>query len=86
LLVEGHVQGVGFRFATIEIASRFPVTGFVRNLPDGNVDIVVEGPENSVQDFWQALRKSRLYRYVSRENPLWSDARGEFADFSVRYF
>jgi len=38
--IAGHVQGVGFRFATQRIARSFAVTGYVKNLPDGNVLIV----------------------------------------------
>lgn len=85
LLVEGRVQGIGFRFTTVEISSGFPVTGFVRNLPDGDVEIVAEGPVAAVSDFLAALQRSRLFRYVIRQHPLWSAATGEFRDFSIRY-
>jgi acylphosphatase len=44
VLFSGHVQGVGFRYTARHIAQRHPVTGFVRNLPDGRVELVVEGP------------------------------------------
>ena len=43
LIYRGHVQGVGFRYTTASIARRHSVTGFVRNLPDGTVELVVEG-------------------------------------------
>jgi acylphosphatase len=85
LLVEGHVQGVGFRFAAVEIASQFAVAGFVRNLPDGNVEVVAEGTESAVSDFWTALRQSRAYRHVTREHVAWSPGRGGFMDFSILY-
>ncbi len=48
VVVRGFVQGVSFRFATVREASRLPVTGWVRNLPDGSVEAVFEGPEPSV--------------------------------------
>ena len=85
LLVEGRVQGIGFRFTTVEIASGFPVTGFVRNLPHGDVEIVVEGPVDAVSDLLSAIQRSRLFRYVIRQHTLWSAATGEFRDFSIRY-
>ena len=48
----GHVQGVGFRFTSIDIAERFPeIAGFVRNLADGRVEVVAEGPEEQVGAF-----------------------------------
>jgi len=47
----GHVQGVGFRFTTRRVASRFDVTGFVQNLPDGRVQLVVEGTPAEISLF-----------------------------------
>ena len=86
LLVEGHVQGIGFRFTTIEVASKFPVSGFVRNLPDGNVEIIAEGTESAIHDFCTALRQSRIYRYVTREHVSWSPGRGDIREFSISYY
>ena len=86
LLVEGHVQGIGFRYSTCAIAAQFPIAGFVKNLPDGNVEIVVEGDENEIGNFLTALRLHRIYRYVTREHIAWSPPRGDFRDFSISYF
>ena len=77
------MQGVGFRVATVGIAARFAVTGLVRNLPDGNVEIVAEGAEAAIHDFLSALHQNRVYRYVTREHVAWSPARGDRADFSI---
>ncbi len=85
LLVEGHVQGVGFRFTTVQVASQFSVAGFVRNLPNGDVEIVAEGTETDIHDFWTALRRSRVYRYVTREHVSWSPGRGDIREFSISY-
>src|SRR5262249_24442149 len=52
----GRVQGVGFRAATAQIARGYPVTGWVKNLPDGRVDLLVEGPEADVKKFLDAVR------------------------------
>lgn len=48
LLIEGRVQGVGFRYATRAEANRRNVTGWVRNLPDGQVEVEIEGEEDAV--------------------------------------
>lgn len=86
LLVEGHVQGVGFRYSTLEVALRHGVTGYVMNLPDGNVEVVAEGPPEQVDAFWLSLRQHRIYRYVRADHPLTSPATGAFPEFTIRHF
>jgi acylphosphatase len=51
----GQVQGVGFRYTTRRIASQFDVTGFVRNLPDGRVQLMVAGRESELLHFLQEI-------------------------------
>lgn len=80
------MQGVGFRYTTREIAARFPLTGLVRNLPDGNVEIIAEGGERSLQEFWAALKQARVYRYVTREHVSWAPARGGYGEFTISHF
>ncbi len=52
---EGHVQGVGFRYTTKQIAMGFDVVGWVRNLADGRVELQVEGDEDEVADFFKEI-------------------------------
>jgi acylphosphatase len=52
----GKVQGVGFRATAVGIARDYPVTGWVKNLADGRVQLVVEGPKESVEAFLKAVR------------------------------
>lgn len=82
---EGHVQGVGFRFSTMQVASRFAVTGYVQNEMDGSVSVVAEGAEKELVRFLRELKASHVARYVTREDVSWSPATGEFATFGVRY-
>jgi acylphosphatase len=51
----GHVQGVGFRYTAQRLAARYPVAGYVRNLPDGDVELVAEGPADQVEAFLGAV-------------------------------
>ncbi len=51
LVVNGRVQGVGFRYFTVRLAESFAVTGYVRNLPNGGVEIVAEGTKDQVESF-----------------------------------
>lgn len=51
----GHVQGVGFRYTAQGLAARYPVAGYVRNLPDGTVELVAEGEPGPVDEFLAAV-------------------------------
>jgi acylphosphatase len=55
VLYSGRVQGVGFRFTTLEIAADYPVAGYVRNLPGGDVELVAEGAADPVDAFLAAV-------------------------------
>jgi len=57
VLVHGRVQGVGFRYTTRQVASGYLVTGFVRNLPTGDVEIMAEGPVDQVDTFLAAVAR-----------------------------
>ena len=57
ILFTGHVQGVGFRWTTERIASQLPLRGFVRNLPDGRVEVVVAGAAASIQQMIDKLQE-----------------------------
>ena len=61
---EGHVQGVGFRFIVRHIAKGFDVTGWVRNLPDGRVELQVTGDEDEVRAFLDDVAQSELHSLI----------------------
>ena len=52
----GRVQGVGFRFTALRIAQRHQLTGFVRNLPDGTVEMLAQGPARDIDDCIQDIK------------------------------
>lgn len=64
VLYSGRVQGVGFRYTTQSLATGYPVAGYVRNLPSGEVELVAEGEENAVEAFLAALAQ-RMAGYIS---------------------
>ena len=79
----GHVQGVGFRFTTVDLADRFPgVVGFVRNMPDGRVEAVAEGPEERLVAFITAVGDA-MGPYIRGVQKKQLPATGEFTDFRV---
>lgn len=64
---EGRVQGVGFRYSARRVAAGFDIAGFVRNLPDGRVELVASGEDGEVEAFLQALRDSELAGHIADE-------------------
>ena len=64
---EGHVQGVGFRFTVRHIAKGFDVTGWVRNLRDGRVELQVTGDEDEVRAFLDQVAQSELRSLVRKQ-------------------
>jgi acylphosphatase len=64
---EGHVQGVGFRFTVRHIAKGFDVTGWVRNLPDGRVELQVTGEEDEVRAFVHRIADSELHSLIRKQ-------------------
>jgi len=75
---------VGFRFTTEHIARNYDVGGYVRNLPDGSVEVVAEGKKSEIEDFLSAV-EARMKRYVRRKNIQWLEHKGVFADFGIRF-
>lgn len=80
----GSVQGVGFRYTAVRMAERFPVTGFVKNLPDEKVELVAEGEESLVAEFLEAIREA-FRSYIRDADVQWSPATGTFKAFGVQF-
>ncbi len=83
ILYSGHVQGVGFRYTVKSVAQGFEVTGTVRNLPDGGVELKVEGQRQELLAFAQAIRESGLGPLIRDERSTWSEATNEFRGFAI---
>ncbi len=79
----GHVQGVGFRAITVHVASRFPVSGCVENLPDGRVQLIVEGEAAEIERFLSHLR-AELRANIKSEQVVDGPATGELSGFRIR--
>ena len=78
----GHVQGVGFRYATLQVSREFEVAGTVRNLPDGRVQLEVEVEKAEVQSFVQALH-DRMHGYVKSVERTSRRRPREFQGFTI---
>jgi acylphosphatase len=80
----GNVQGVGFRFTARRIAARFPVTGFVENLADGRVRVVVEGEAPHIEGFLAAVQDA-LGSYIDGVEQTAGTPTGTWGTFSIRH-
>lgn len=83
VLYSGRVQGVGFRYQTRQVASGFEVTGTIRNLPDGRVELVAEGLEAELKEFRTAIRESGLGPMIRDEQEFWAEPSGQFRGFEI---
>lgn len=83
VLYSGHVQGVGFRYTVKSLVPGFEVTGTVRNLPDGRVELVAEGAKDELRAFQQAIRDSGVGGLITHEQTSWSEARNQFRGFTI---
>ena len=83
-LVRGRVQGVGFRYATFQEGQRLGVTGWVRNRPDGAVEVTAEGPTTALEHLLAFLHSGPSAARVQSVQPQWSPAAGDLGPFDVR--
>jgi acylphosphatase len=83
-VVSGRVQGVGFRWFVIEAASVEGITGWVRNLPEGTVEVVAEGDAEAVTRFERQLRRGPARARVDDVATDVMDPTGRFATFTAR--
>jgi acylphosphatase len=83
-IVEGHVQGVGFRAFVLDRALELNLTGWVRNRWDGTVEVMAEGPKMELEKLLAALQHGPRRYTTSDVRPEWLAATGEFTRFQVR--
>jgi acylphosphatase len=84
IFYQGRVQGVGFRYTVRNIAMRHNVTGYVRNMPDGRVELIVEGPDEEMDQFLDSIKQRMNEHIRGIEQKLWP-ATGEFPQFQIRH-
>ncbi len=83
-MIEGRVQGVFFRASTVEQANRLGLTGWVRNCPEGSVEIVAEGEKSAVEKLIRWCHQGPPGAHVHNVELQWQNPRGDFPDFRVR--
>ena len=83
IFYSGRVQGVGFRYTVKTLANGFEVTGVVRNLSDGRVELMAEGTKEELEAFRRAIQDSEVGRFIRNEQSAWSEATGGFRGFEI---
>jgi len=86
LTVHGRVQGVVFRYSTRRIARELEITGFVKNLSDGTVEVIAEGEEENLKTLLEHCRKGPFFAKVIKVEEEWSEFIEEFKEFNIEYF
>jgi len=84
-VVSGRVQGVCYRMYACEEAERLGLSGYVRNLPNGDVEVVAEGADEALREFLTWCRHGPPYARVAGVEETYSAATGEYRDFGVRH-
>ncbi len=85
VFVSGWVQGVFFRDQTQKWATSLQITGWVRNLKDGRVEVLAEGEKESIEDLIGQLKQGPSLARVENVEVSWEDYKGEFRDFNIVY-
>ncbi|HON05646.1 MAG TPA: acylphosphatase [Candidatus Ratteibacteria bacterium] len=84
-LIKGKVQGVGFRWYVLNIARRIGISGWVKNLPDGRVEIVAESEPEQLELFTENIKKGHLGQNIYQINIEKAPATGKFKDFNISF-
>lgn len=84
ILYSGRVQGVGFRYTVRETAAELGLTGWVKNLWDGRVEVMAEGEEDSLKDFLSRVDED-FSGYIRRADVSWEPSTDGYRDFTIRF-
>jgi len=85
MVVMGMVQGVGFRYFTCRAAAKYSLAGYVRNLPDGDVEVDAEDKKKEVESFLNEVAKGPSYSRVLKVKSFIEQPTGQFRSFGIRY-
>jgi acylphosphatase len=85
IFVEGRVQGVFYRAWTRENASKLGLSGWVKNLDNGRVEAVFEGPKEKLEQMVEKCKKGSRPSQVKHVDVVWEEATGEHKGFEISY-
>ncbi len=85
VIYSGRVQGVGFRYTAEKMALDLGLVGWVKNLPNGSVEIIVEGAKSELETFLSEIQASSVGRHIQKTDCKWLKPTQEFHDFTVEF-
>lgn len=85
IIISGYVQGVCFRYFTKIKARNLRLKGFVRNVPNGDVEVIAEGNEKELDELIEFCRKGPALSCVANLKIEYEEFKGEFNDFTVKH-
>jgi acylphosphatase len=85
IIVNGLVQGVGYRYFVLREAKRLELKGFTQNLFTGEVITIVEGEKAIIEELFQKLKVGPMHAFVKSCKVDWHEIKNEFTDFEVRF-
>ena len=85
IIVNGLVQGVGFRYFVIRNAQQLGLKGYVKNLYDGSVLTVVEGEKGLIEELFKKIKIGPRSAHVNNSKIEWGEFKNEFSTFEVEY-
>ncbi|TGN17066.1 acylphosphatase [Leptospira idonii] len=84
IVVRGTVQGVGFRYYIMQKAQEMRLKGYTQNLPNGEVEAVVEGDQLFIEDLYRAMQRGPTKAKVKDHIIEWGEPKGQFRTFSIK--
>lgn len=84
IVYSGAVQGVGFRYTAQQIARDLNLTGWIKNLNDGRVEILVEGPREGIEELLAHIN-NHFEGYIRNKDISYQPALGAFKEFRIEY-
>ena len=85
VIIQGLVQGVGYRFFAVQQAQQHDINGYVCNLPNGCVQVVAEGTKGMLSDFVRQLKVGPVSAHVTGTEVQWDEQEEGFTEFEVKF-
>lgn len=85
IMIRGFVQGVGYRKWARKEAQKMGITGWIRNLPDGSVEALLQGPKETVGILLATYKKGSFLSEIEEVDVVWEQQKETFSDFSIRH-